>query len=104
VNSMIIDRGCGPQIAGSRITVYDVLYETEEGLQPAEIADLFELSLDEVNSALQFIEDNKDDVRRDYAAIQARHARGNSPEVQARWRETHAKYEPLLKSMRRIQG
>ena len=34
----IINRGRGPEIAGSRITVYDVLAETEAGATPEELA------------------------------------------------------------------
>ena len=41
----IIDRGRGPEIAGSRITVYDVLAETATGATPEELAHWYQLDV-----------------------------------------------------------
>ncbi|HKI37364.1 MAG TPA: DUF433 domain-containing protein [Gemmataceae bacterium] len=80
----IIDRGRGPEIAGSRITVYDVLAETGAGATPEELAGWYQLDVEQIHLALRYIEEHKEEVERDWAAIKARHARGNSPEVQAK--------------------
>jgi uncharacterized protein (DUF433 family) len=77
----IINRGRGPEIAGSRITVYDVLAETQAGATPEDLARWYELDVEQIRLALRYIEEHKEEVLRDYAAIKARHARGNPPEV-----------------------
>jgi uncharacterized protein (DUF433 family) len=100
MHAAIIDRGRGPEIAGSRITVYDVLYETQYGLTPDEIAELFQLDLAQVRVALQYIEEHKEEVLKDYQKIMDRHARGNPPEIQAKIDATHAKYAPLWDELR----
>ena len=45
MHEAIIDRGRGPEIAGSRITVYDVLAETEAGATPAQLAEWYQLDV-----------------------------------------------------------
>lgn len=97
----ITDRGRGPEIEGSRITVYDVLAETQAGLPPAQIADLFRLTLEQIEAALRYIEEHKEEVLADYQEIKARHARGNPPEIQAKLDAIHAKYEALWAERRR---
>jgi uncharacterized protein (DUF433 family) len=97
----IIDRGRGPEIAGSRITVYDVLAETQAGATPEQLAQWYELDVEQIHLALRYIEEHKEEVLRDYAAIKARHARGNPPEIQAKLDAIHAKYAPLWEELRR---
>src|SRR5262245_27645748 len=97
----IIDRGRGPEIEGSRITVYDVLAETQAGATPEELARWYLLDVAQVRLALDYIEENKEEVLRDWATIKARHARGNPPEIQARLEETRKKYAPLWEELRR---
>lgn len=80
----IIDRGRGPEIAGSRITVYDVLAETQAGATPEQLAEWYELDVAQIELALRYIDEHKEEVVRAYEEIRARHARGNPPEVEAR--------------------
>jgi len=80
----IIDRGRGPEIAGSRITVYDVLAETRVGTTPEEMAGWYQLDVEQIHLALRYIEEHREEVERKWAAIKARHARGNPPEIQAK--------------------
>jgi len=101
MTASIIELGRGPTIAGSRITVYDVLYETQYGLTPEEIADLFLLTVDQVKAALQYIDEHKEQVLGDYQQIIKRHAHGHSPEVQAILDAIHAKYAPMWADLRR---
>jgi uncharacterized protein (DUF433 family) len=49
----IIHVGRGPQIAGSRITVFDVLDYVQEAWPSREIARLFRLSTDQVDAAIR---------------------------------------------------
>lgn len=88
----IIDRGRGPEIAGSRITVYDVLAETEAGATPEELAQWYGLSVEAIHVALRYIEGHREEVLADWRKIQERIARGNPPELQARLDATHARF------------
>jgi uncharacterized protein (DUF433 family) len=97
----IIDRGRGPEIAGTRITVYDVLYEKNYGLSPDQIAELFQLTVAEVEAALQYIGEHQAEVQANYQRIQERIARGNPPELQARLDATTARHAPLWDERRR---
>lgn len=91
----IIDRGRGPEIAGSRITVYDVLAETQAGTTPEQLAEWYELDVAQIRLALRYIEEHKEEVLRNYEAIRARHARGNPPEIEARLKDSpmHARIQ-----------
>jgi uncharacterized protein (DUF433 family) len=91
----IINRGRGPEIAGSRITVYDILAETEAGASPELLAQWYGLTVEAIHDALRYIEDHHEEVLAGYRQIKARHARGNSPELQARIDATHAKFQEL---------
>ena len=53
LEAKIIDRGRGPEIAGTRITVYDVLDFHNTGWHRDMIADTLELSSQEVEVAIR---------------------------------------------------
>jgi uncharacterized protein (DUF433 family) len=72
IDAKIIDVGRGPQIAGSRITVFDVLDYLEEGWRPTQIALFFRLSTRQVEAAVRYIEEHKDDVREAYEVRESR--------------------------------
>jgi uncharacterized protein (DUF433 family) len=101
MHNTIIDRGRGPEIAGTRITVYDILYEVQAGLTAAEIAELFLLDVEQVQGALRYIDEHQEEVQRNYQKIQERFARGNPPELQAKLDAIHAQYEPSWAELRR---
>jgi uncharacterized protein (DUF433 family) len=73
MSAKIIDRGRGPEIAGTRITVYDVVDYLQEGWRCEQIAGLFRLPPEDIQAALQYIEDHKDEVMTAYRRILARH-------------------------------
>jgi len=75
--SVIIDRGRGPEIAGTRITVYDIVDYLEGGWHPTAIAAFFRISSREVDAALRYIEEHKEEVRAEYQRIVAQAAKGN---------------------------
>ena len=93
----IHDRGRGPEIKGTRITVYDVLDYTTAGWQPETIAALFKLTVDEVQVAIAYIREHQEEVRTDYEKILERHRKGNPPEIEAKLQDSHAKVLALLK-------
>lgn len=73
MGAQIIDRGRGPEIAGTRITVYDVLDYVQEGWRYDQIAGLFRLSPDEIQAALAYIEAHHEEIMADYQQILTRH-------------------------------
>ncbi len=97
LEAKIIDRGRGPEVAGSRITVYDVLDYHKEGWPAKEIAWLFHLSTAQVEAAIRYIEEHKDEVMEAYERILARHARGNPPELQAKLDAGHERFLAMVR-------
>jgi uncharacterized protein (DUF433 family) len=88
----IIDRGRGPELAGIRITVFDVIPYLQAGHSPTYIAAVLGLSTDEVLALMQYIEENREEVMAENRKIEERIARGNPPEIEARLKNspTHA--------------
>ena len=91
----IINRGRGPEIIGTRITVYDILDYTKHNWHHTAIAAALNLSSEEVLAALRYIEEHKEEVLARYQALLDRSERGNPPEVQARLDALHARYQTL---------
>jgi uncharacterized protein (DUF433 family) len=58
----IIDRGRGPEIAGTRITVFDLLPYLEMGWHPSSVALLFTLSPEEVSAAVDYYREHETEV------------------------------------------
>lgn len=52
MGAKIIDRGRGPEIEGTRITVYDVMDYWKDGWRYDQIAGLFRLPPDEIQAAI----------------------------------------------------
>jgi uncharacterized protein (DUF433 family) len=67
-----INRGRGPEIEGTRITVYDVLDYVSQGWHRDRIAALFRLSSRDIQAALDYIDQHHDDVMASYQRICAR--------------------------------
>ena len=79
----IIDRGRGPEIAGTRITVYRIMDFLRDGEPAAAIAAQLELRLDQVQAALDYIEANRTRVEAEYAKILRRVQQPNPAWVQS---------------------
>jgi uncharacterized protein (DUF433 family) len=88
---VIIDRGSGPQLARTRITVYDLIPYLEASESANYIALVLGLSIAEVQALIQYIEEHKDEVMAVHRRIEERIAKGNPPEVEAKLRASHAK-------------
>ena len=81
---VIRDRGRGPELAGTRVTVFDIIPWLRAGHHPTYIAASFGLSTPEVEALTRYIEEHKDEVMAINARIEERIARGNPPEVEER--------------------
>ena len=78
-------------IAGTRITVWDVLHYLENNWSLQEIGDLLNVPLDAVHAAADYIDAHREEVMEVHRRIEERNARGNTPEVDAKLQEAHAK-------------
>jgi len=96
----IIDRGRGPELEGTRITVYCLLPYFEDGLTDAEIARWMELSSAQVAAMRQYFADHKEEVLAENREILASIAKGNPPEIKALDAAAHAKFKALRKQLR----
>src|SRR2546425_8348989 len=85
LEATIINRGRGPEIAGTRITVYDVMDYLKHGWHRDRIAALFRLSSRDVHAAIDYIEQHREEVEADYQRILERHRTYQyPPDVQAK--------------------
>jgi uncharacterized protein (DUF433 family) len=100
----IIELGRGPTIEGSRITVFDILHYHQAGWYRDEIAALLRLSSRQVEVALRYIEEHKEEVMATNAEIEARIARGNPPELQAKLDAIHSAARAKWEELRRSKG
>ncbi len=89
VNEIVIrDRGRGPELAGTRVTVFDIIPYLREGDHPTYIAACFALSTHEVEALIRYIEEHKEEVMAINAKIEERIARGNPPEIEEKLKKS----------------
>jgi uncharacterized protein (DUF433 family) len=99
----IHDRGRGPEIKGTRITVYSIIDYLLSGERCDWIAAFLGLSSQEVQAAIDYIADHKAEVIASYAEILERCAKGNPPELQAKLDAGHEKFLALVKQIREVK-
>lgn len=92
----IVDRGDGPKIEGTRITVYTVLEYLRASRTRDWIAAMLNLSSQQVQAAMDYIRDHSTEVNAEYETILARIKKGNPPEVEARLRANREKVQARL--------
>ncbi len=80
---LIIDRGRGPELKGTRVTVYCVMDYVRAGDLPSQIAEDLELSMEQVQAALEYISAHRDEVEAQYQAILKRVSQPNPDWVEA---------------------
>lgn len=100
MSAAIIDRGRGPEIHGTRITVYDLLDYIDIDWSDEQIAVLFRLDIEQVRVGRQYIQDHEAEIRADYQVMLDRDARGNPPEIQALLDAAHLKTLAKLEELR----
>ena len=92
----VVDRGDGPKIEGTRITVYTVLDYLRAGRTRDWIAALLHLSSDQVQAAMDYIHDHDTQVNAEYEAIVARIEQGNPVQVEEQLRANREKVKARL--------
>lgn len=80
---LIIDRGRGPELEGTRVTVYCVMDYVRAGDPPSQIAEDLDLSMEQVQAALEYISAHRDEVEAQYEAILKRVSQPNPDWVEA---------------------
>ncbi len=89
-SDLIHDRGRGPELVGTRITVYDLLVHfLEPDDTEAYICKLYELTPEQVAAARAYVLNNPEPVLSRHLQIEARIAAGNPPEVIEQAKKTH---------------
>ncbi len=88
---IIQDRGRGPEIAGTRITVYNLLPSLlDPTVTEEEICRVYDLTARQVAAARAYVLNNPDTVLAEHLKIEERLAAGNPPEVRERAERTKA--------------
>jgi uncharacterized protein (DUF433 family) len=85
------------RIAGTRITVWDVLHYLETGWSRPEIAATLHLTDAQVDAVARYIEDHKEELMVVHRQIEARKARGNPPEITTKSAHSRTKLQEWLK-------
>jgi len=90
---LIHDRGRGPEIVGTRITVYNLLpHFLDPTATEDAIARLYDLTAEQVAAARAYILTHPDTVLAEHLRIEARMAAGNPPEVIEQAKQTRATF------------
>src|SRR5277367_2783249 len=92
-SELIHDRGRGPEIAGTRITVYNLLpHFLDSTATEAIICRIYELTAEQVAAARAYVFNHLDTVLAQHLQIEARMAAGNPPQVIEQAKQTHAAF------------
>ncbi|MBX9788041.1 MAG: hypothetical protein K2Y37_03935 [Pirellulales bacterium] len=95
---IVHDRGRGPEIVGTRVTVYNLLpYFLDATASEAFIARVHGLSNEQVAAARAYVLNHADEVLAEHLRIEARIAIGNPPEVIEAAKRTRARFEQFRK-------
>jgi uncharacterized protein (DUF433 family) len=79
----IIDRGRGPELEGTRVTVYRVMDYVRAGDSPTQIGEELDLSEEQVRAALEYLNAHRDEVEAEYEAILKRVSQPNPDWIEA---------------------
>lgn len=102
MEAAIINRGRGPEIQGTRITVYTIMDYLKMGWHHTRIAADLDISSDEVLAAVKYIEDHKEEVTAAYQRIVEQSANAkNSPEIEAKLASGRAKLQALREKLQK---
>jgi uncharacterized protein (DUF433 family) len=96
IEPCVVDRGDGPKIEGTRITVYTVFEYLRAGRTRDWIAALLNLSSRQVEVAIDYIRDHETQVSAEYEKILARIKKGNPAQVEAQLQANHEKIKARL--------
>lgn len=102
-DGVIHDRGRGPEIKGTRITVYDILDHHLAGRPHEWVAEFYRLSVAQVDAAVAYIGAHKPEVMAEYQKMLDRENAGNPPEIQARLDALSGRARQRLEELQRAK-
>jgi uncharacterized protein (DUF433 family) len=97
IEPKIVETGRGPEIAGTRLTVFDVIEYYKTGWHRDMIAVTLDLSSRQVEAAIRYIEEHRDEVMARYERNMERIRRGNPPELQAKLDAGHERFLAMVR-------
>ena len=93
MTDVIYDRGRGPELVGTRITIYNLLpYFLDSAVTEADICRNYDLSREQVAAARAYVLNHADTVLARHVEIESRLAAGNPREIAERAQQTHARF------------
>jgi uncharacterized protein (DUF433 family) len=108
MSDLIQDRGRGPEIAGTRITVYNLLSAfLDPTVTEEEICRINNLTAPQIAAARAYVLSNPDTVLAEHLKIEERMAAGNPPEVRQtaeQAKATFLSFKEWLASKERAEG
>ena len=81
--AQIITRGRGPEVKGTRVTVYRIMDFAREGGSADRMASALHVTAEQVRVALDYIATHRSDVEAEYGRILRRAQQPNAPYVEA---------------------
>jgi uncharacterized protein (DUF433 family) len=98
---LIEDRGRGPEIVGTRITVYNLLPAfLDPSMTEQEIGRIYSLTAGQVAAARSFVLENADTVLAEHLRIEDRLGAGNPPEVKEQAARAKAAFRAFKERLR----
>lgn len=97
----IHDRGRGPELKGTRTTVYDIIPYRLGGRSPTYIAAAMGHSTEEIEALFRYMDEHHDEVMAVHWRIEERIARGNPPEVDEKLKSIRGAARARLEEIRR---
>lgn len=100
----IHDRGRGPELKGTRITVFDIIPYRLAGDSAERIATVFrtgypELTAEHIEALIRYWDENRVEVMAVHEQLEARVARGNPAEVEAKLAENRSRMQARIAGM-----
>jgi hypothetical protein len=92
------------RVEGTRITVWDIYQYTIVGWSDEQILGVLPISREQLEAAKRYIEENREFVHKGHLQIEERNARGNSPEVEEKLKQTRAKMQAWLAQRKEQAG
>ena len=93
LTELIRDRGRGPELVGTRITVYNLLpHFLDPTATEAHLCRIYELTPEQVAAARAYVLNHADTVLAEHLKIEERMATGNPPEIIEQAQQTHATF------------
>ncbi|ETX07320.1 DUF433 domain-containing protein [Candidatus Entotheonella palauensis] len=103
MRTKIINRGRGPEIEGTRITVYDVLDYAKHGWHRDRTAALFRLSSRDIQAAPDYIQQHKEEVAANYKHILERQKHHTyPPDIEAKIHASRERAKARIAAMKSL--